>query len=130
MRFLKLFGRFAAATAILFCIGKPAMAAGGDGLTAVRAAYIPVINWLPTWVAKEKGLFEKNGLNVSLTATQNVSVLPGTLGRQFDFAPTTPPDLIKAVAGGLDVAAVAGETVETKANPSTHLIVRAESPIR
>ena len=106
------------------------MAAGGDGFTAVRAAYIPVINWLPAWVAKEKGLFEKNGLNVSLTATQNVSVLPGTLGRQFDLAPSTPPDLIKAVAGGLDVAAVAGETVETKANPSTHLIVRAESPIR
>jgi ABC-type nitrate/sulfonate/bicarbonate transport system substrate-binding protein len=89
-----------------------------------------VINWLPAWVAKEKGLFEKNGLNVSLTATQNVSVLPGTLGRQFDLAPSTPPDLIKAVAGGLDVAAVAGETVETKANPSTHLIVRADSPIQ
>ena len=129
-QFLNLFRWFAVSTAIFFCIHTPAMAAGGDGFTAVRAAYIPVINWLPAWVAKEKGLFEKNGLNVSLTATQNVSVLPGTLGRQFDLAPSTPPDLIKAVAGGLDVAAVAGETVETKANPSTHLIVRAESPIR
>lgn len=130
MRFLKLFGRFAAATAIFFFIAKPGMAADGAGLTPVRAAYIPVINWLPAWVAKEKGLFEKNGLNVSLTATQNVSVLPGTVGRQFDFAPSTPPDLIKAVAAGLDVVAVAGETIEAKDNPSTHIIVRADSPIQ
>jgi NitT/TauT family transport system substrate-binding protein len=130
VRFLKLFRWCAASVAILLCIETPAMAADGDGLTPVRAAYIPVINWLPAWVAKEKGLFEKNGLNVSLTPAQNVSVLPGTLGRQFDLVPSTPPDLIKAVAGGLDVAAVTGETVETQANPTTHLIVRADSPIR
>jgi ABC-type nitrate/sulfonate/bicarbonate transport system substrate-binding protein len=128
--FLNLFRWFAAPIAILVCIETPGIAADAAGLTPLRAAYIPVINWLPAWIAKEKGLFEKNGLNVSLTATQNVSVLPGTLGRQFDLAPSTPPDLIKAVAGGLDVAAVSGETVETKANPSTHLIVRADSPIR
>jgi NitT/TauT family transport system substrate-binding protein len=61
---------------------------------------------------------------------QNLSVLPGTLGRQFDFAPSTPPDLIKAVVGGIDVVAVAGQAIETKDNPSTHLIVRADSMVR
>jgi NitT/TauT family transport system substrate-binding protein len=73
---------------------------------------------------------EKNGLDVSLTVTQNLSVLPGTLGRQFDFAPSTAPDLIKAVVGGIDVVAVAGQAIETKDNPSTHLIVRNDSAIR
>jgi ABC-type nitrate/sulfonate/bicarbonate transport system substrate-binding protein len=106
------------------------MAADGAGMTPVRAAYIPVVTWLPAWVAKDKGLFEKSGLDVSLTATQNISVLPGTVGRQFDIAPATPPDLIKAVAGGIDVVAVAGEAIETKDNPSTHVIVRADSAIR
>jgi ABC-type nitrate/sulfonate/bicarbonate transport system substrate-binding protein len=130
VRFLNLLRWFAAPIALLFCIEAPGGAANGPALTPVRAAYIPVINWLPAWVAKEKGLFEKNGLDVSLTATQNISVLPGTLGRQFDLAPSTPPDLIKAAAGGLDVAAVAGETIEAKDNPSTHLIVRADSPVR
>ncbi|HWN50440.1 MAG TPA: ABC transporter substrate-binding protein [Xanthobacteraceae bacterium] len=99
-------------------------------MTPVRAAYIPVVTWLPAWVAKDKGFFEKNGLDVSLTVTQNLSVLPGTLGRQFDFAPSTPPDLIKAVVGGIDVVAVAGQAIETKDNPSTHLIVRADSMVR
>jgi ABC-type nitrate/sulfonate/bicarbonate transport system substrate-binding protein len=124
---VKLFCGFAVPAAVVFSINAPAMA---EGLTPLRAAYIPVINWLPAWVAKEKGLFEKNGLDVSLTATQNVSILPGTLGRQFDLAPSTPPDLIKAAASGIDVVAVVGETVETKDNPSTHLIVRADSPIQ
>jgi NitT/TauT family transport system substrate-binding protein len=134
-RLLDLFRQCAVSIVIVVCaavFSTPATAAdgGGAGLAPVRAAYIPVINWLPAWVAKEKGLFEKNGLAVTLTATQNLSLLPGTLGRQFDLAPSTPPDLIKAVAGGIDIAAVAGETVETRDNPSTHLIVRADSPIR
>jgi NitT/TauT family transport system substrate-binding protein len=98
-------------------------------LTPVRAAYIPVVSWLPAWVAKEKGIFEANGLDVTLSVTQNLSVLPGTLGRQFDFAPSTPPDLIKAVLAGIDVVAVAGQGIETKGNPSTHLIVRKDSAI-
>jgi ABC-type nitrate/sulfonate/bicarbonate transport system substrate-binding protein len=96
----------------------------------VRAAYIPVAIWLPVWVAKDKGLFEKNGLNVSLTATHNISGLTRMLGHEFDLAPSNPPDFIKAVASGIDVVAVAGETVELKNRPSAHLIVRADSPIR
>jgi ABC-type nitrate/sulfonate/bicarbonate transport system substrate-binding protein len=104
-------------------------AATAAQLTPVRAAYIPVVSWLPAWVAKDKGFFEKNGLDVTLSVTQNLSVLPGTLGRQFDFAPSTPPDLIKAVLGGIDVVAVAGQGIETKDNPSTHLIVRKDSAI-
>jgi len=98
---LKLSRSFAVVVAGILCIG-----AGGDApaiavqLTPVRAAYIPVVSWLPAWVAKEKGFFEQNGLDVTLSVTQNLSVLPGTLGRQFDFAPSTPPDLIKAVLAG------------------------------
>jgi ABC-type nitrate/sulfonate/bicarbonate transport system substrate-binding protein len=30
---------------------------------AVRAAYIPVVTWLPAWVAKEKGFFAAHGLD-------------------------------------------------------------------
>jgi NitT/TauT family transport system substrate-binding protein len=116
--------------ASVLCFGAPFVAAATAAkLTPVRAAYIPVVSWLPAWVAKDKGLFENNGLDVTLTATQNLSVLPGTLGRQFDFAPSTPPDLIKAVVAGIDVVAVAGQGIETKDNPSTHLIVRKDSAI-
>ena len=114
----------------VLCVGAHFIpAASAANLTPVRAAYIPVVSWLPAWVAKDRGFFDKNGLDVTLTATQNLSVLPGTLGRQFDFAPSTPPDLIKAVLAGIDVVAVAGQGIETKDNPSTHLIVRKDSAI-
>jgi NitT/TauT family transport system substrate-binding protein len=104
-------------------------AAQNAGLTPIRAAYIPVITWLPAWIAKDKGFFAQHGLDVSLAATQNLSVLPGTLGRQFDIAPSTPPDLIKAAASGIDVVAVAGECIETKETQSTAVIVRKDSGI-
>lgn len=97
--------------------------------TAVRAAYIPVVTWLPAWVAKEKGFFAKHGLDVTLAVAQNLSLLPGTVGRQFEFAPSTAPDLLKAVASGLDVVAVAGEVFETEGNASTYLMVAKDSGI-
>jgi ABC-type nitrate/sulfonate/bicarbonate transport system substrate-binding protein len=99
-------------------------------LTPVRAAYVPVATWLPAWVAKDKGIFEKHGLDVTLTAVQNLSLLPGTVGRQFEFAASTAPDLIKAAASGLDVVASAGEAIETKANPTMQVIVRRDSNIK
>jgi NitT/TauT family transport system substrate-binding protein len=127
---LKLFrSRTVLIAGVLWVVAQFIPAASAANLTPVRAAYIPVVSWLPAWVAKDRGFFEKNGLDVTLTATQNLSVLPGTLGRQFDFAPSTPPDLIKAAIAGIDVVAVAGEGIETKDNPSTHLIVRKDSAI-
>jgi NitT/TauT family transport system substrate-binding protein len=124
------FGWLGILVTIVFVIDASSMTSLGAGMTRVRAAYVPVVNWLPAWIAKDKKIFEKNGLDVSLTPTQNISVLPGTLGRQFDFAPSTPPDLIKAVIGGVDVVAVAGQAIETRDNPSTYVIVRGDSMLR
>jgi NitT/TauT family transport system substrate-binding protein len=98
-------------------------------MTPLRVAYIPVITWLPALVAKEEGIFEKNGLDVTFTKFPNLINLPGTLGKQFDLAPSTAPDLLNAVASGLNIAAVAGETVEDSANKSFQVMVKADSGI-
>lgn len=116
----------AAALTAAFSFGAQAQ----QKLTQVRAAYVPVATWLPAWVAKDKGIFEKHGLDVTLTPVQNLSLLPGTVGRQFEFAASTAPDLLKAVAGGLDVVATAGEAIETKSNQTFQLIVRKDSNIK
>jgi len=97
--------------------------------TELRVAYIPVVTWLPMLVANDTGIFEKNGLQVTLTKFPNITNLPQALGKQFDLAPTTAPDLLNAVASGLNIAAVAGETVETAANKSFEVMVRADSGI-
>jgi ABC-type nitrate/sulfonate/bicarbonate transport system substrate-binding protein len=118
-----------AGLALVLSATAPVAAQSPAKLTPIRAAYIPVVTWLPAWVAKEKGFFTAHGLDVTLSVAQNLSVLPGTLGRQFDFVPSTAPDLLKAVGSGLDVAAVAASVFETEDNPSTQLIVTKESGI-
>jgi NitT/TauT family transport system substrate-binding protein len=120
----------AVATAVVLSGAFASGAVAQQKLTPVRAAYVPVGTWLPAWVAKDKGIFEKHGLDVSLTPVQNLSLLPGTVGRQFEFAASTAPDLLKAVAGGLDVVASAGEAVETRSNQTMQIIVRKDSNIK
>jgi NitT/TauT family transport system substrate-binding protein len=119
-------GTVAAALMALAIVAAPTRA---QAPTPVRAAYIPVITWLPAWVAKEKGFFAKHGLDVTLSVAQNLSVLPGTVGRQFEFVPSTAPDLLKAVASGLDVVAVTASVFETEDNISTQLMVAKDSGI-
>lgn len=119
-------GTVAAALTALAIVAAPTRA---QAPTPVRAAYIPVITWLPAWVAKEKGFFAKHGLDVTLSVAQNLSVLPGTVGRQFEFVPSTAPDLLKAVASGLDVVAVTASVFETEDNISTQLMVAKDSGI-
>jgi ABC-type nitrate/sulfonate/bicarbonate transport system substrate-binding protein len=98
--------------------------------TPVRAAYVPAVTWLPAWVAQDQGIFAKNGLEVTFTEIQNLGLLPSTLGKQFDIAPSTPPDLIKAAANGINIVAVAGGFIESSQRRSIEVLVSAASGIK
>ena len=74
-------------------------------------------------------MFERNGLDVALTSFPILALLPPTVGKQFDLAPTTAPDLLNAVASGLKLVAVAGGTVELGSNQSYQVMVRPDSGI-
>ena len=121
--------RLTVAAVVLTCIAAGVLPAAAQEKTKIRAAYVPVATWLPLWVAKDKGVFERNGLDVSLTSFPILALLPPTVGKQFDLAPTTAPDLLNAVASGLKLVAVAGGTVETSANQSYQVMVRPDSGI-
>jgi ABC-type nitrate/sulfonate/bicarbonate transport system substrate-binding protein len=97
--------------------------------TPVRVAYVKVVTWLPAMIAKEEGYFDKHGLDATMTPFTQVANLPGTLGKQFDFAPTTAPDMLNAVANGINLVAVAGDTVESSQNKVYEVLVRADSGI-
>src|SRR5712672_2871230 len=59
VRLLKLFPCLAVASAIALSIDAHRMPADSAEMTPVRAAYIPVVTWLPAWIAKDKGFFER-----------------------------------------------------------------------
>lgn len=99
------------------------------GPTKLRISFVPATTALPLQVAKEKGIFERNNLDVTLEQAANISDIPATLGRQFDIALGTATDLIRAGGAGLDVVQVAGNTVSSKANPFVQIIVPANSGI-
>lgn len=109
---------------------------GGDGggpaqgPAKVRVAYVPIGTLLPAFVAKDTGIFERNGLDVELTPIENVTTVPGSLGRQFEIGSSTPPDTIKAVGQGLPVAAISGATIDTPDNTVGEIVVAQDSSIR
>jgi ABC-type nitrate/sulfonate/bicarbonate transport system substrate-binding protein len=118
------------ALAVTACGGAAEPASSSTGADVLRVAYVPVGTLLPAFVAEDTGIFDRNGLDVTLVPIQNVSTIPGALGRQFEIGSSTPPDLIKAAAQGLGTAAVTSATVDTEANPIGQIVVPADSPVR
>ena len=96
----------------------------------VRSAYVPAVTWLSAWVAKEEGYFDEQGLDVSFIPVQNISLVPGTVGKQLDIAPATVIDLINAAGGGIDVVAVAGNHSDATDHVSSFIVVRKDSGIK
>ncbi len=89
---------------------------GHDGSSAV----------LPLKVAEAQGYFEAAGLEVELTQVDNIGTLPFALGTTFDIVQATPTAVISSNAQGIDIAGVAGMTVNSEEN-STAGVVAIES---
>jgi NitT/TauT family transport system substrate-binding protein len=113
-------------TALAAC-GSDEASASGD--TDVRIAYLAVASWLPAMVAEDQGFFEEEGLAVTSEIVSNLATLPGAMGRQFDLASTTIPDVLNAQENGVQVEAVAGEAWETPDTSVVHLLARKGSGI-
>jgi NitT/TauT family transport system substrate-binding protein len=91
--------------------------------TKVALGYIPVSDWLPAFVAKEKGMFDKRGLDVTMTKIAIISNIPPALmAGSLNIGTSTAPVLIDGVEAGLDLASIAGGSRFVK-NPSIFSVV-------
>ena len=102
---------------------------GNAGTSTLRVAGNSNASALPLWVALDKGMFEKRGLKVEFTKIENVATLPPALGKSFDIVFTTPTLAIASTAQGIPVTEVAGSSVDNTENPSSFLMVGADSGI-
>ena len=106
--------------------GTPAFAA-----TKIVLGYLPVNDWLPTFVAKEKGYFEKRGLDVTLQRIAVGSTLPSVLvADSVQIGSLTAPVTLQAIEGGLDLVILAGASLATTRNQHTSVVARQGSNIR
>ena len=90
----------------------------------------PATDFLPVFVAKEKGFFEKHNIDATVTRLPVVTnIPPAVVSGSVQIGMTTVPVLLQAVDGGLDFVLIAGAAHHTKANPFISLLARNEVKI-
>ena len=113
---------------VLGTLARPALPAD---LQKINIGYIPVADISPAFVAKDKGYFEKHGLDVTLTKILLASNIPGALVSQsLDIGLGTAPMLLVTSESGLDLVAIAGISRLETANPFVSLIARPAANIK
>lgn len=93
--------------------------------TQITIGYGLAGDFLPAFIAKDEGIFAKNGLDASMKVMQSSSLVPAVLasgGVQIGI--NTPPNLLLAVAGGLDQVAIAGAARLKSADPRIGLVTK------
>ncbi|WP_310961307.1 ABC transporter substrate-binding protein [Nocardioides terrisoli] len=109
--------------------GNAGSDAEGDSTTTVKVGVLPLADYSPVYWAKDKGLFEKHGLDVKLEPLQGgpvgvQKVVTGEL--QFSFANSISTTI--AAAKGAPVQTVAlGSSLGKGSN---NIYVEADSPIK
>ncbi|HEX6438422.1 MAG TPA: ABC transporter substrate-binding protein [Candidatus Binatia bacterium] len=77
------------------------------GAAPLRIAYSSISGaMLPLWVAKDKGLFTKHGVDVDLTYIRGVSI-EALLAGEVQFVRASPPSVVRSALRGSDLAFIA-----------------------
>jgi ABC-type nitrate/sulfonate/bicarbonate transport system substrate-binding protein len=91
----------ALALASLACTGRVA------GAAPLRIAYSSISGaMLPLWVAKDKKLFEKHGVDVEVTYIRGVAI-EAMLAGEIQFVRASPPAVVRSTLRGADLAIIA-----------------------
>jgi NitT/TauT family transport system substrate-binding protein len=95
----------------------------------LNVGYVPNGDFVPLFVAKEKGLFTKLGINVALVPIVNQHNVPaGLMSGSVDLGPMAVPTFLLATENGVDAVAVAGYLRNHGADPQAWLMVRQGLP--
>ena len=117
-------------TAAVFSIGCAFAIAKPADATTVRVVYTAASDVLPLLVAKEEGLFEKEGLNVTLTRTTvTPHIVPVLISGEAEIGMSTVPHLLQGAESGLDLVIVSGGSRIVATNPSVSLLARKDADI-
>ncbi|WP_312182388.1 ABC transporter substrate-binding protein [Arthrobacter sp.] len=84
--------------------GSPA----AEGLTSIEVGVIPIVDVAPIYLGVEEGLFEAEGLDVTLTLAQGgAAIVPAVTSGQMDFGFSNITSMIVGRSKGLPVQMVA-----------------------
>jgi NitT/TauT family transport system substrate-binding protein len=116
--------RFVAFLAAI-AMAAPLHDAAAQGMTKVAVSYSATADFAPAFIAKDAGIFEKHGLDVTLTNLATTSLGPPALqSGSLQIASSSPPLLLLANDGGMDLVAVAGVAAMDARSPRSSLLTR------
>jgi len=116
--------------ALMVCLFASVGAGVVQAQEKIVAGYTSLTANAPLFVAKQKGFFEKRGLNVELQALRGGNVLvPSLVANSVQIATLTAPSLVQAVDGGLDLVSVTGMSLINLGQKDSALVVRTGSNV-
>ncbi|HEY3920267.1 MAG TPA: ABC transporter substrate-binding protein [Stellaceae bacterium] len=93
--------------------------------TTIAVSYSATADFAPAFIAKDAGIFAKHGLDVTLTNLATTSLGPPALqAGSLQLASSSPPLLLLANDGGMDLVAVAGVAAMDAKHPRSSLLTR------
>ena len=96
----------------------------------IRAGYIPVTEYLPAFIAQEKGFFRKHGIDVELVRVPLISnIPPALLAGDLQIGINTTTGFLQAVDGGLDLVIIAGAARIGEKGNTVSLVAAKDSGI-
>ncbi|MEI8264550.1 MAG: ABC transporter substrate-binding protein [Betaproteobacteria bacterium] len=123
-----LLARAAAAAAVL---GAPLATRAQAPAARILLGYTAVSDFTAAFCAKEEGFFSKRGLDVELQLIQLNPMIPAAMqSNSIQIGGPTPPVMIQAVDGGLDLVAIAGGSVTSRTATNYGLVARTGVTIR
>lgn len=98
---------------VFMILAAPAMKVHAEKHTRVAVGYGSIsTNYLPLWIAKEAGIFLRNGLDVDMVFfSSSPTAFMALLAGETAIAINPGPDVVNAYLRGADVVFVAGGTV-------------------
>lgn len=91
----------------------------------INVGYTTAADFVPAFVAKDKGMFDKQKLDVTLTRIALASNVPSAIvSGSVQIGMGTTPMLLQTAEGGLGLVAVAGASRFKKTNPVSNVLVR------
>ncbi|HSI61194.1 MAG TPA: ABC transporter substrate-binding protein [Ideonella sp.] len=99
--------------------------------TAITVGYTANADFGAAFIAKERGYFEQRGLDVKLQLIALSSTIPAALvSESMEIGGTTPPLVMQAVQGGLDLVCLASGATYSAALKQFQVMARTGAGIR
>lgn len=125
----------AAALVVTGCSASPGGSSPegeGSGSASVKIGVVPVVNFMPIYIATDDGIFEKHGLTAEIQTVQNfAAAVPSLLNGQLDYAAAAIPPVISGADENVPLLVVSelSSVVEDQAEDSNQVMIAAGESI-